>query len=87
MTYTSRFENNFLDLATFVVMAPLQLVHALLWLAWQGCKAIAPYRKALACGALFGLFLCVCWALPALPLGLAITIVVGLVTYPRKAVK
>lgn len=84
---TTTFENNLIDAVTAIVMAPVQALIGLLWLAWQGCKAIWPYRKYIGAAAAFVAFLGCCWALPALPLGLAITIAFGLATMPRKAVR
>ena len=79
MNAVSTFENNLLDAVTAVVMAPV----ALLWLLCQAVMALWPYRKyiglALAIAGAAWLFV----ACPALPWGLAITAVVGAVSYPR----
>lgn len=73
------FENNLLDLVTAVVMVPV----AVLCLLWQGVVALWPYRQyiglAVAVAGVGWLFV----AVPALPLGLAITAVVGWATMPR----
>jgi hypothetical protein len=77
------FENNLLDLVTAIVMVPVAAVYGLCWLIWQGVAAIAPYWQyiglALAIVGVGWLFV----AVPALPLGLAITAVVGWATMPR----
>ena len=84
---TTTFENNLLDLVTAVVMAPVAALYGLAWLIWQGAVHVWPYRKhiglALAIAGAAWLFV----AVPALPLGLAITAIVGYVTWPRSAVQ
>lgn len=78
-----KFEANLLDMVTAVVMAPVAALYGLAWLIWQGAALLWPYRKhiglALAIAGAAWLFV----AVPALPLGLAITAVVGWATMPR----
>jgi hypothetical protein len=84
---TTTLENNLLDAITALVMAPVHLIHGLLWLAWQGCKLCAPYRKYIGLAVAFAAAVGACVACPLLPLGLAITAAVGWVTMPRSAVR
>ena len=84
--YASTFENNLLDAVTFVVMAPVNAVYALLWLLWQGCMLLWPYRKYIGQALAFAAAVAVCAAVPALAIGGTITLLFALVTMPRKAV-
>lgn len=79
----STFENNLLDAVTAVVMAPVGALYGLAWLIWQGGVLLWPYRRYIAMAIVAAAFVAACWACPALPLGLAITAVVGAVSYPR----
>ena len=86
--YASTFENNLLDAVTFVVMAPVNAVYALLWLIWLGCKLLWPYRRYIAKGVALAAAVAVCAACPALALGLLTTAAYGLISYPmHKAVR
>lgn len=84
---TTTFENNLLDAVTAIVMAPIALIHGLLWLLWRGCLAVWPYRKHIALAMAFAGVVALFVAFPLLPLGLAITAAVGWATYPRQAVR
>ena len=85
--YASTFENNLLDAVTFVVMAPVTAVYALLWLIWLGCKLLWPYRRYIAKGAALAATAALLVACPALALGLVTIMAYGLFTYPmHKAV-
>ena len=86
MTYSTTFENNLLDAVTAIVMAPINALAGLLWLLWQGCKAVWPYRKYIGLVVALAAAVAVCVACPLLPVGLAITALVGWVTMPRSAV-
>jgi hypothetical protein len=79
----SKLESNLLDLVTAVVMAPVAALYGLAWLIWQGAVLLWPYRKYIGLALAIAGFVAVCWACPALPLGLAITAVVGWATMPR----
>ena len=83
MNAALRFEENLLNAVTAIVMAPVAALYALFWLVEEAGKAIAPYFAhiglALAIAGAAWLFV----AVPALPLGLAITAVVGWATMPR----
>ena len=85
--YASTFENNLLDAVTFVVMAPVNAVYALLWLLWQGCMLLWPYRKYIGLAVALAAAVAVCVACPLLPLGLGIVGAFGWVTMPRSAVR
>ena len=85
--YASTFENNLLDAVTMLVMAPLNLAYALLWVVWQGCKLLWPYRRYIAKGAALAATAALLVACPALALGLVTIMAYGLFTYPmHKAV-
>ena len=87
MTYSTTFESTLLDLVTAVIMLPVQIVAALLWLAWQGFKLCAPYRGYIAKGAALAATAALLVACPALALGLVTIMAYGLFTYPmHKAV-
>ena len=84
---TTTFENNLLDLVTAVVMAPVAALYGLVCLIWQGCVLLWRCRQPIAwAGAVVGA-VGLCWACPLLPLGLAIVVIVGYVTWPRSAVR
>lgn len=72
MNATTTFENNLLDTITALVMAPITLIHWLVWLLWQGSNAVWPYRRYIALAIVAAPFVALCVACPALPLGLAI---------------
>ena len=80
------FENNLLDLVTAIVMAPVAAIFGLLALLWQGCVLLWPYRRYIGAAVAIAGFVAACWACPAFPLGLAITGIVGWVSYPRTKV-
>ena len=82
-TTALRFESHLLDLVTAVVMAPVAALYGLVWLLWQGCMLLWPYRRYIALAIVAAAFVALCVACPGLPLGLAITAVVGWATYPR----
>ena len=82
MTYSTTFESTLLDLVTAVIMLPVQIVAALLWLLWQGCKLCAPYRGYIAKGAALAATAALLVACPALALGLVTIMAYGLFTYP-----
>ena len=84
---TTTFENNLLDLVTAVVMAPVAALYSLVCLIWQGCVLLWPYRRYIALATVAAAVVALCVAFPLLPLGLAITAVVGYVTWPRSAVQ
>ena len=83
MNAGSTFESNLLDLVTAVVMTPVAALYGLAWLIWQGGVLLWPYRRYIALAIVAAAFVAACWACPALPLGLAITAVVGWATMPR----
>lgn len=82
-----KFENNLLDLVTAVIMAPVAASYSLVWLIWQGCVLLWPYRKHIGLALAFAGVVALFVAFPLLPLGLAITGAVGYATYPRSAVQ
>ena len=84
---TTTFENNLLDLVTAVVMAPVAALYSLVCLIWQGCVLLWPYRRYIALATVAAAVVALCVAFPLLPLGLAITAIVGYVTWPRSAVQ
>ena len=84
---TTTFENNLLDLVTAVVMAPVAALYSLVCLIWQGCVLLWPYRRYIALATVAAAVVALCVAFPLLPLGLAITAIVGYVTWPRSAVR
>ena len=87
MTTVLKFESNLLDAVTAFVMAPIAAAYCLVWLIWQGCTLLWPYRRYIALATVAAAFVALCVACPALPLGLAITAAVGWATYPRLAVR
>lgn len=84
---TTTFESNLLDAVTALVMAPITAVYGLLWLLWQGRKAVWPYRRYIAIAGGIACAVALCVACPALPLGLGITAAVGWATMPWGKVK
>ena len=83
----SAIESNFLDLLTAAIMGPVQAVGAAAWLLWTALVGLAGLLWALRLPIALVAAAAVCWACPALPLGLGIIVLVGWVTYPRAAVR
>ena len=80
---TLSFESNLLDVTTAVVMFPIAIVRGLLWLVWQACTLLWPYRRYIAITLVAAAFVGVCVVCPMLPLGLAITAAFAYATKPR----
>lgn len=74
------FEDHFLSTVTAVVMAPVSMLYALLWLIGQAGKAVEPYSQHIA---LTLAFVALCVAYPLVPVGLVIVAAFGWVTRPR----
>ena len=74
------FEDHFLSTVTAVVMVPVSVLYALLWLIGQAGKAVEPYSQYIA---LTLAFVALCVAYPLFPVGLAIVAALGWATYPR----
>ena len=90
MNATAYFENVLIDALCDlceIAMIPLRLFSGLLWAIVAGAKLLWRCRRYIATAALVVGFCALCVAMPLLPLGLAITAVVGYVTWPRSAVQ
>ena len=84
MIYT--LSNNTFEILQLGILAIIQGAVAVLWLLMHGIGHLWSYRRLLAIVGGVACAVVVCWACPALPLGLGITAVVGWVSYPRSAV-
>ena len=70
-----------------IAMIPVRLLSGLLWAIVAGAKLLWRCRRYIATTACVVGAVALCWAMPMLPLGLAITAIVGYVTWPRSAVQ
>lgn len=87
--YTPKLETIMIDaLADIcsIVVAPLELMGAILGALAAVLGLLWRNRKRITLGALVVGFTALCVAYPLLPLGLAITAAVGWATYPRRKV-
>lgn len=82
MIAASTFENNLLDLVTSVIMVPVNALYALLWAIGWAVAMLWPYRRYIALAIVAAAFVALCAAVPALPLGLAITAAFAVATKP-----
>ena len=81
MTYT--LSNNTFEILQFGTLAIVQGCVAVLWLMFQGIGHLWSYRRLLAIAGGVAAAVALCWAMPMLPLGLAIVGAFGWATYPR----
>lgn len=88
MTTTAYFENVLIDalcdLGTIAAL-PLQAIGGLVWALVAFAALLWGCRRQIVCTLAMVAFVAACWACPLLPLGLAITAVVGWATMPKGA--
>jgi hypothetical protein len=81
------FSNNTLEILQFGILAIVQGCLAVVWLLMHGMVRLWSYRRTLATVAAFAGAVAVFAAYPLLLVGLLVTTIFAMVTYPKTAVR